>query len=293
MTVAPRRRPFTSALGAREAVAVAHAGFVPIRQVIGASFHTLGRRERLRYAQQVAPAADADDRYVAFQRQQAVRRAPRWQQEVMTVELDRQTTAWNTAREQAIDGLRAEAAACGADLVLGVRITRLRRDWAAGLVEFAVTGTAVRHRRYAAGDDGPLLSTLSGQDVAKLTAHGFWPVGIAGGSTVAQVMATFAEGRDAGLSRRWRNEEVPDYTVGMREAYGLALRRVERGAHEVHAGGVVGVELERHVHEREREDNDTTYHDLVVEMHALGTAIAEVDDGDALPPYKYITLPLS
>ncbi|WP_027006625.1 heavy metal-binding domain-containing protein [Conexibacter woesei] len=285
-------RPFTSALGTREAFAVAHAGFVPIRQVMGASFHTLGWRERLRYAQQVAPADPAEDRYVAFQRQEAVRRMQRWQQEVETVELERQTTAWNSAREQAIEGLRAEAAACGADLVLGVTIKRLRRDWVTDLVEFAVTGTAVRSRRYAVGDDGPLLSTLSGQDVAKLSAHGFWPVGIAGGSTVAQVMTTFGQGRRPGLLRGWRNEEVPDWTTGMRDAYRLALRRVERGAHEVYATGVVGVEIERHVEERDRDDNDTRYHDIVVEIHALGTAIAEIDDGDALPPFKYIALKL-
>jgi uncharacterized protein YbjQ (UPF0145 family) len=285
-------RPFTSALGPREAFAVAHAGFVPIRQVMGAAFHTLGWRERLRYAPPPALRTSVRANDHPYYQEAAARRVPRWQQEVETVELQRQTSAWNAAREQAIDGLRAEAAACGADLVLGVRIKRLRRDWVTDLVEFAVTGTAVRSRRYTVGDDGPLLSTLSGQDVAKLTAHGFWPVGITGGSTVAQVLSTVGEGRRPGLGRRWRNEEVPDWTIGMRDAYGLALRRVERDAHSVYATGVVGVEIERHVEEREREFNDTTYHDIVVEIHALGTAIAEVD-GDALPPFKYIALPLS
>lgn len=42
-------RPFTSALGTREAVAVAQAGFVPIRQVMGAAFFQVGEPQTYGY----------------------------------------------------------------------------------------------------------------------------------------------------------------------------------------------------------------------------------------------------
>ena len=72
------------------------------------------------------------------------------------------------------------------------------RDWATDLVEFVAIGTAVRSERYDFGRE-PLLCNLSGQDVAKLISHGFWPVGIVGGSTVAYVVTGLA----ADAPRRW------------------------------------------------------------------------------------------
>ena len=50
--------------------------------------------------------------------------------------------------------------------------------------------------------------------------------------------------------------------------------------------------IERSQREREREINNTTYIDLIISMHVLGTAIVEVADPPE-PPAKFIALPLT
>jgi hypothetical protein len=53
------------------------------------------------------------------------------------------------------------------------------------------------------------------------------------------------------------------------------------------------VEIDRSQREREREINNTTYVDLVITMHVLGTAIVEVENGPPGPPPISTALPLS
>jgi uncharacterized protein YbjQ (UPF0145 family) len=265
-------RPFTSALGTREALAVSHAGLVPLRQVLGVSYFKMGW--------QATPWSAGGGL--------SLRGAGG------TTELDNQTEAWNEARRLAVGRLRDEAVACGADAVVGVRVVRRLRDWASDLAEFVATGTAVRSARVdVRGDGAPLLCSLSGQDVAKLIAHGFWPVGIAGGSTVAYVASGWDQTRrSGGLFSSNRNQELPDFSQGMYDVRALAMRRVESDAHVLGATGVVGVTIDRSQRTRERDVNNTTYVDLILEMHVLGTAIVEVA-GAGPPPIKNMMLPLS
>jgi uncharacterized protein YbjQ (UPF0145 family) len=264
-------RPFTSALGTREAFAVAHAGLLPLRQVMGVSYFKMGWQNI---------AWSSGDRFT-------LRGAGG------TFELENQTEAWNEARRLAVGRLRDEAVACGADAVVGVRIERRLRDWASDLAEFVATGTAVRSTRVDVGDGAPLLCSLSGQDVAKLIAHGFWPVGIAGGSTVAYVASGWDQmARSGGLFSSMRNQELPDFSQGMYDARALAMRRVESDARALGATGVVGVTIDRSQRERERDVNNTTYVDLIVELHVLGTAIVEQASAQP-PPIKNMMLPLS
>jgi uncharacterized protein YbjQ (UPF0145 family) len=267
------RRPFTSALGTREAFAVAHAGLVPLRQVMGVSYFKMGWQNMSWAAGGGLTMRGAGG----------------------TFELENQTEAWNEARRLAVQRLRDEAVACGADLVVGVRAERRRRDWSRDLVEFVVTGTAVRATRHDVGGDAPLMCNLPGQDVAKLIAHGFWPVGIAGGSTVAYVASGYNQAaRSGGLFSGRYNQELPDFSQGMYDARALAMERVERDAHRLGATGVVGVTIDRSQRSIERDVNNVSYTDLVIELHVIGTAIAETAGASATPPPpKHITLPLS
>jgi uncharacterized protein YbjQ (UPF0145 family) len=267
------RRPFTSALGTREALAVSHAGLVPLRQVMGVSYFKMGW--------QTMPWSAGGG--------WSLRGAGG------TTELETQTEAWNQARTAAVRRLREEAVACGADAVVGVRIVRRLRDWASDLAEFVATGTAVRSARHDVGDGAPLLCSLSGQDVAKLIAHGFWPAGIVGGSTVAYVASGWDQTRrSGGLFSSNYNQELPDFSKGMYDVRALAMRRVEADARVLGATGVVGVSIDRSQRTRERDVNNTTYVDLILEMHVLGTAIVEVARGDDAPPppVKSMVLPL-
>ena len=52
-----------------------------------------------------------------------------------------------------------------------------------------------------------------------------------------------------------------------------------------------GVTIDRSEHGRERDAGGTTYRDLIIELHVLGTAIVEVRH-DAPPPAKHLALPL-
>jgi uncharacterized protein YbjQ (UPF0145 family) len=271
-------RPFTSALGTREAFAVAHAGFVPIRQVMGAAFFSRspGRPFGASYRQRRGGHVTRDYR--------------------------RLSDPYNKARREAVDRLRAEAVACRADAVVGVRVRRGERDWARGLIEFIASGTAVRAPRYEI-EDPPLLCTLSGQEVAKLVAYGHWPVGIAGGSTAAYVSTSGAQRRRTrqASAANWNtfgrvpNQEVPDWSAGLSEAYALAMRHVERDAQEQRADGVVGLELDRSQETIEYEDGmpGGSSLDLIVTVHALGTAIVTLRHNPPVPPALSTILKLS
>ncbi|HZU19739.1 MAG TPA: heavy metal-binding domain-containing protein [Gaiellaceae bacterium] len=200
-------------------------------------------------------------------------------------ELDTQTEAWNDARRLALGRLAEEAARAGADAVVGVRLSRAELDWGQGLIEFGSFGTAVRSEKFQL-EDTPVLSNLSGQEFAKLFAHGFWPVGLVAATTVVYVVASWAtQNAQQGFLSRWQNQELTDYTEGLYHARALAMRRAQQQAHQVGAHGLVGVQIEQHQHEHEVDQNGKRT-DLIVELHVLGTAVVELKpDGDVPPTY--------
>jgi uncharacterized protein YbjQ (UPF0145 family) len=267
---------FSSALGVGEALSIREAGLEPIAQVVGVSYYKVGW--------QTMPWGSYRGGGMFGMRPG------------QTFELTTQSDAWNDARRLAIGRLLEEARAAGADAVVGLHVRRTLRDWATDLVEFVAVGTAVRSARYelGLGDGDPLVSNLSGQDVAKLVKHGFWPVGIVGGSTVAYVASGWSQAMNSGGPfSSMRNQELPDFTRGLYDTRALAMQHVTREAHALHAHGVVGVSIERKQHEREREINNTHYTDLIIEMHVLGTAIVEVAGGPAEVPETFTALPLN
>jgi uncharacterized protein YbjQ (UPF0145 family) len=211
-----------------------------------------------------------------------------------TFELEQQTAAWNEARRLAIGRLAEETRLAGGDAVVGVHLQRRHHDWAAGLIEFVVVGTAVRAERLKLETEQPALSNLSGQDLSKLVRHGFHPVGLVAATTVAYVATGGAQQmRATGLFSSMQNQEMPDFTRGIYDARALAMTRLSRQAHALHAHGVVGVTIERSHREIERDrGGGTRYTDLVIEMHVLGTAIVEVQRAGEPPP-TYMDLQLN
>jgi uncharacterized protein YbjQ (UPF0145 family) len=115
---------------------------------------------------------------------------------------------------------------------------------------------------------------------------------VVAGSTVAYVVAGWAQqSRASGLFSGRQNQELTDYTRGMYDARALAMERLTRQAHALHAHGVVGVTIDRREHGRERDAGGTTFRDLIIELHVLGTAIVEVRHATP-PPAKCLALPL-
>ena len=276
---------FTSDLSVNEFLSIREAGFRPLVQVLGTCFYHVGF--------QWSPTWQAGGPMYAYQGGGLYANAS-WQAGE-TVELETASEAWNEARRLALGRLEQEAASVGADAVVGVRLERGEYDWAAGVIEFIVTGTAVASERYELPrvDGAPLLSNLSGQDFARLFRNGWIPVGVVAGSTVCYVMSGWQQQSriGSGFMQSWANQEMPDFSRGMRETRVQAMLQVTRQAHELGAHGLVGVTIDHHEDEREADRGGMRYRDLVITMHVLGTAIAEVNLPREDPPI-YLALPL-
>lgn len=264
---------FSSDLTANEFLLVRRAGFRPLSQVMGSCFYNLGW--------QWMPGSTGY--YGAWGATYS---------EGQTVELETQTEAWNEARRLALARLATEAKLVGADCVVGVRLQQGRFDWAAGLIEFVAVGTAVVSDRYELGGE-PVLSNLTGQQFAALFEHGYWPVGLVAATTVGYVMTGWQQQRGlSGFFSGWQNQELEDFTQGMYATRSQTMLRLNRQAHELQAGGVVGVEFAQHQHEHERDAGGIHYTDLILTIHVLGTAIVELQ-GAGEPPPVYLGLPLN
>jgi uncharacterized protein YbjQ (UPF0145 family) len=263
-------RFFTSDLNVNELMLIRQAGFRPLTQVMGSCFYRTGWQS---YPWATGGGWLGGGGW-------GVSGAGE------TFELEQQTDAWNEARRLAVGRLAEETRRAGGDTVVGVHLHRRQHDWAAGLIEFVVVGTAVRSERAGLETDEPALSNLSGQDLSKLVRHGFRPVGLVAATTVAYVATGGRQQmRSTGLFSSWQNQEMPDFTRGIYDARALAMTRLTQQARALDAHGVVGVTIERSHREIERDrGGGTKYTDLIIEMHVLGTAVVEVQRGEDPPP---------
>jgi uncharacterized protein YbjQ (UPF0145 family) len=271
-------RFFTSDLSVNELVVTRDLGFRPLTQVMGSCFYRTGWQS------------------YPWARGGGWLGGSGWGVSGAgeTLELEQQTDAWNEARRLAVGRLAEETRRAGGDAVVGVHLRRRHHDWAAGLIEFVVVGTAVRSERQQLDTDEPALSNLSGQDLSKLVRNGYWPVGLVAATTVAYVATgSNQQFRSTGLFSSWQNQEMPDFTRGIYDARALAMTRLTQQARALDAHGVVGVTIERSHREMERDrGGGTKYTDLIIEMHVLGTAIVEVERGEEPPPVS-MALPLN
>ncbi|HEY4346496.1 MAG TPA: heavy metal-binding domain-containing protein [Gaiellaceae bacterium] len=250
---------YTSDLTTAEFLLVREAGFRPVTQVMGSCFYNVGW--------QYMPGG------YGFRGGQVF-------------ELDAPTQAWQEARRLALSRLAEEARLAGADAVVGVRINRGVYEWARGVVEFIAVGTAVKSERFDLGsDDGPVLSNLSGQDFAKLYMNGYWPVGIVAGTTIMYAMTGWQQQGSSG----WMfsaNQELPDFTRGVHAARQAAMQRVHAQAAQLGPpAGLVGMRFELATEEVERSTgSNTEVTDMIVIVHALGTAIVELENRSSSVP---------
>ncbi len=172
------------------------------------------------------------------------------------------------ARARAIHRLVLEAQGLKADGVVGVRLKVSHWDWAQGMSEFTVLGTAVR-RVGAPPAAEPFTSTLSGQDMAKLIATGNFPVRLVMGASAQQAVAIF--GRGFGGYSAWTNSEVGPFSMAMHLAQTRARERLGREAAQAKASGVVGVDFSSNV--IEYATGSEAVLGRIVEWVILGTAV--------------------
>ncbi|BBA95644.1 hypothetical protein RVR_583 [Actinacidiphila reveromycinica] len=226
---------FTSDLSVNEFLLVREAGFKPIGLVLGSSIYHVGMQ------------------------------LGRWSR---NQELETLSQAMYHARELAMTRMEAEAAALGADGIVGVRLTVEAREFGKDVAEFIAIGTAVSGDTAPPGGGTwrnnkgqPFTSDLSGQDFWTLIRAGYAPLGMVMGSCVYHVAH---QKMGSVMSNMGRNVEIEQFTQALYDARELAMARMQAEAEALHAEGVVGVRLDAHNH---RWGGHTT------EFFSIGTAV--------------------
>jgi uncharacterized protein YbjQ (UPF0145 family) len=229
---------FTSDLSVNEFLLVREAGFRPLGLVLGSSIYHVGIQ------------------------------MGRWSQ---NQELEQLSQAMYHARDLAMTRMEAEAAALGADGIVGVRLEIEFKEFGNDLAEFIAIGTAVKgdeiHARTPDGfswrnnRDQPFTSDLSGQDFWTLIQAGYAPLGMTMGTCVYHIAH----------QKFWQvvgnvgqNVEIPQYTEALYDARELAMSRMQAEAEALGAEGIVGVQMLSQSH---RWGGHTT------EFFAIGTAV--------------------
>ena len=223
---------FTSDLSVNEFLLVREAGFVPLGLVLGSSIY-----------------------HVGFQ-------MGRWSK---NQELETLSQAMYHARELAMTRMEAEADVLGADGIVAVRLEIEFKEFGSDLAEFIAVGTAVRSLdepgSWRNNRGQPFTSDLSGQDFWTLVQAGYAPLGMVMGSCVYHIAhQRFWQS----LGNVGQNVEIPQFTEALYDARELAMSRMQAEAEQLHAEGIVGVQLLSLPH---RWGGHTT------EFFAIGTAV--------------------
>jgi len=204
---------FTSDLSVNEFLLVKEAGFHPVGLVLGSSIYHVGLQ------------------------------MGRWgkNQELTTL-----TQALYHARELAMSRMVAEAAALGADGIVGVRLDVEQKEFGADVTEFIAVGTAVKAEGARARlpwrthTGAPFTSDLSGQDFWTLLQSGHAPLGLVLGTCVYHIAH---RGMGSVMKTAGQNAELPQFTQALYEARELAMGRMQSEAEHLQAEGIVGVQL--------------------------------------------------
>jgi uncharacterized protein YbjQ (UPF0145 family) len=185
-------------------------------------------------------------------------------------ELDVLSKAMYHARELAMERMRAEATAMGADGIVGVKLTIKRLEWDPHLLEFIAIGTGVVHgagnKGFRAHDGGPFTSDLSGQDFWSLLHSGYRPVEMVMGTCVYHVAH---RNMFQTLGSVGQNVELENFTSAMYEAREIAIERMQHEASAAKAEGVVGLDIHEGSH---------GWQTHVIEFFAIGTAVLPLEE---------------
>ncbi len=245
---------FTSDLTVNEFLLVKQAGFTPVGMVLGSSIYHVGIQ------------------------------LGRWSQ---NQELNVLSQAMYHARELAMTRMEQEANVLGADGIVGVRLEVEFKEWGSDIAEFLAVGTAVKaDAAHPAGektwrnDKGmPFTSDLSGQDFWTLIQTGYAPLGMVMGTCVYHIAH---RGLGNVLSSAGRNTELTQFTQALYDARELAMERMQKEAEELHAEGIVGVQLHQRNH---------SWGAHTTEFFSIGTAVRPLSGSHVItPPTMIVTL---
>lgn len=223
---------FTSDLSINELVLIKRAGFAPLGMVVGSSIYHIGL--------QVA----------------------RWNN---SQELEVLSRAMHDAREQAVNRMQAEAAALGADGIIGTDLILQAYVGGQNVLEFVAIGTAISYSaepgalRTANGQ--PFTSHIDGDGFVKLWREGLVPTHFSFGVCVYHVAHQTAL---QSMRQVGQNIEMPIYTQAIYSAREIALERMQSEAKAIGSVGIVGTGLKVANH---------VWGEHAVEFMAYGTGV--------------------
>ncbi|HEY6538105.1 MAG TPA: heavy metal-binding domain-containing protein [Candidatus Dormibacteraeota bacterium] len=255
---------WTSDLSVDELAALSGLGYQPVAQVLGSSLYRLGW---INTGWNQGPGIGI-----------GMRGAYAWGA-MQPEENSALTRSLLEARARAVHRLELEAQGLHADGVVGVRLKVSHWDWAQGMSEFTVLGTAVR-RIDGPHEAEPFTSTLTGQDLAKLFSTGYFPLRLVMGASAQQAVAIF--GRGFGGYAAWTNSEIGAFSRAMHQAQTASRQRIGLEAGQAGANGVVGVDFSSQV--IEYGTGSEAVLGRIVEWVILGTAVVARPGGLAAPP---------
>ncbi|HZV02524.1 MAG TPA: heavy metal-binding domain-containing protein [Planctomycetota bacterium] len=254
---AARPYPALSDLSATEFVTLARMGFYPHGLVLGASVYDAG--------------------WGGIQ--------------LGTQEVTSLSSAMRQARHLAVERMKQQAEAVGAEGIVGVRLQVEHHTWHGGhnVARFLAIGTAIgfdadraplelRDSPSLTVGGRPFTSGLSGQDFVLLLRAGYRPIAVAIGNCVYHLGFTLTNVFSG-------NTEITSYTQAFMDARELAMERMtqdlmkEVTQPEDHPVGIVGMSVDEEEHGAGSK---------VVEYMAVGTAIAPLAAND---PRRGPTLP--
>ena len=153
--------------------------------------------------------------------------------------------AYDQATALAVNRMKQERDLIGAQGVVGVRLTMVRHEWSAKLVEVQVMGTAVEAPE-ALRAETPWLSDLSGQEWWALHSSGFDAIDLVWGYCTWFLYTT---AYDEQICQSWNNVELTHWSEGLSKARSVALTNMYQKAWDDRADGITGVTIDRKLYE--------------------------------------------
>ena len=187
-------------------------------------------------------------------------------------------------RDTALGRMRQEAAALGADGVVGVRLTEERMDGQKH--EFMALGTAVRSRGRQR-PERPFTTDLAAQDLAKLLGAGWVPAGIIYGLSIAVRHDDWRT--STALSPFAGNIEVAGYTELITHVRAAARKDFAAQVAALGADAALMSGLRSRMWKVEAGENHT---DHAAECIVTGNAIVKFKTGRESTPSSLTILPL-
>jgi uncharacterized protein YbjQ (UPF0145 family) len=167
------------------------------------------------------------------------------------------TDIFNTTRHLALERIKAEAKAAGANAVVGIETSIVPFQ---GMQEMVMIGTASRHPALAAQHDGdPVTSDLTNEEMWNVIRMGYMPLKLVLGVSV------YSLGVVGGILSAFKGMvrgEIPELTNLIYEAREKAIDKIKAEAASLGADDVVGVQ--------------TSVYQLgggMIEFMAIGTAV--------------------